>query len=147
MRKSDTRREKIAPPAIKIEIAPGELFDRATILALKARRLSVRSKVKNVSQQRAALLPYERALLKQFPRIRADVRALARANRILWDAEDRIRALSSRGDFDARFVAVAKRIHETNDERARLKRAITDACGSRLHEEKLYTKVTPKRKM
>jgi hypothetical protein len=39
-------------------------------------------------------------------------------------------------EFDARFVELARSVYRTNDERARLKNAISAAAGSALMEVK-----------
>ena len=59
-------------------------------------------------------------------------------NETLWTIEDDIRSCERKGDFGAAFVALARAVYKTNDERARLKRAINVALGSRLVEEKSY---------
>jgi hypothetical protein len=69
--------------------------------------------------------------------------ALKRVNERLWDVEDAIRDCDARGDFGDRFVELARSVYRLNDERARLKRAINIASGSRYVEEKSYKPFTP----
>ncbi len=45
-----------------------------------------------------------------------------------------------RQDFGPRFVELARSVYKHNDERARLKRALSRAAGSVLVDEKLYAK-------
>ena len=66
------------------------------------------------------------------------MKRLRRVNEALWAIEDDIRECERRGDFGATFVALARAVYKTNDERAELKRAINLALGSRLLEEKSY---------
>ena len=49
---------------------------------------------------------------------------LARVNAALWRIEDDIRVKEAQGSFDDAFVALARSVYRTNDERAALKRAI-----------------------
>jgi hypothetical protein len=63
---------------------------------------------------------------------------LKQVNAKLWDIEDAIRECDARGDFGNAFVELARAVYRLNDERARLKKAISLASGSRLIEEKSY---------
>jgi hypothetical protein len=64
-------------------------------------------------------------------------------NQRMWDMEHAIREHERRNDFGADFVAVARGISRTNDERALLKRQINMALGSKIIEEKSYIPVHP----
>ena len=64
---------------------------------------------------------------------------LRQVNEALWEIEDAIRAEEAAGRFGDRFVALARQVYLTNDRRAELKRAINEAMGSELVEEKSYT--------
>ena len=59
-------------------------------------------------------------------------------NEQLWEIEDRIRAKEAQQAFDQDFVALARAVYRTNDERAALKRQVNEASGSALVEEKSY---------
>jgi hypothetical protein len=63
---------------------------------------------------------------------------LKRVNATLWDVEDAIRECDARGDFGEKFIELSRAVYRLNDERARLKKAINLASGSRLVEEKSY---------
>jgi hypothetical protein len=65
---------------------------------------------------------------------------LRRVNAKLWDVEDAIRECDARGDFGQCFIDLARAVYRLNDERSRLKKAINLASGSRLVEEKSYSK-------
>ena len=60
-------------------------------------------------------------------------------NLALWEVEDALREREARGDFCAAFVADARSVYRLNDRRAAVKRAISEALGSRWVEEKSYT--------
>ena len=63
---------------------------------------------------------------------------LKRTNEALWECEDRIRRKERQGAFDGDFIALARSIYLTNDQRADLKRQISMALASVLVEEKWY---------
>jgi hypothetical protein len=63
---------------------------------------------------------------------------LAAVNRALWEVEDSLRAMERTQDFGAGFVELARSVYRTNDERARLKNAISAAAGSSLSEIKQH---------
>jgi len=127
------------PPieAPMIPVSWGELFDKITILEIKARHIA--------NQEASARIAEELGRLKT---IAASVHAkndimpliaeLKRTNETLWECEDRIRRKERQGAFDGDFIALARSIYLTNDQRAALKRQISVALASVLVEEKWY---------
>ncbi|MCA1780396.1 MAG: DUF6165 family protein, partial [Xanthomonadaceae bacterium] len=63
---------------------------------------------------------------------------LKRINEALWEIEDAIRDCERDSDFGAHFIELARAVYKTNDRRAAVKRAINDALGSTITEEKSY---------
>ncbi len=123
---------------IRVEIAPGELIDKITILEIKAERIADAAKRANVLIELATLTDARGAAIRpdgEIDRLAAELKAV---NEALWDIEDDIRACDSDGDFGSRFVELARAVYRTNDRRAELKRAINRRLGSRLVEEKSY---------
>ncbi|MEM0923206.1 MAG: DUF6165 family protein [Pseudomonadota bacterium] len=123
---------------VTVEIAPGELIDKITILEIKAERIADPAKLANVRLEleflaatRDAALPVSDALT----RLTGDLKAV---NETLWQIEDDIRDCERDGDFGERFIDLARAVYKTNDRRAALKREINTALGSRLVEEKSY---------
>ncbi len=53
-------------------------------------------------------------------------------------SEDDIRAIERAGQFDERFIELARSVYRTNDLRAVLKRRINELTGSEIVEEKSY---------
>jgi post-segregation antitoxin (ccd killing protein) len=123
---------------ITVEIAPGELIDKITILEIKLARITDAAKLANVRTELDTLTRARDAAIVSTPELTADAAALKRANETLWDAEDRIRDCERAKDFGPRFVELARSVYITNDERARIKRRINERLGSRLVEEKSY---------
>ena len=123
--------------AVKIEVAPGELVDKLTILDIKLDRIEDDDKRRNVQKEHHVLSEALRGMDDRID-IGDLTTRLRRVNETLWVIEDDIRDCERRGDFGAEFVALARAVYKTNDERADIKRAINQALGSRLIEEKSY---------
>ncbi len=70
--------------------------------------------------------------------ISAEWTGLRDVNGQLWDIEDDIRDKERDGQFDAKFIELARAVYVTNDERAAIKRRINVKLGSVLVEEKSY---------
>lgn len=125
--------------AIEIPVATGELIDKITILEIKVAHFTDVAKARNARteldllvERRDRALPASAALVELSARLKA-------VNKRIWDLEDEIRDCERRGDFGEAFVAVARKIYRTNDERAAVKREINLLAGSHLIEEKSYT--------
>ena len=125
--------------SIEVPVAVGELIDKITILQIKAERIRDAAKLGNVRVELQFLLDRRDAALETDPEMNALTARLKKVNENLWDLEDEIRDCERRQDFGPPFVALARRIYATNDERAAIKREINLASGSQLIEEKSYT--------
>src|SRR5579871_3799008 len=130
---------------ILVPISAGELLDKITILRIKSRRIQDEGKLANVRRELEALERTRREALAGAPAgsagrdaLDADIAALERVNATLWDIEDRIREHEAAGRFDAAFIELARAVYRRNDERAAIKRRISQALGSALLEEKSY---------
>ena len=128
---------------ILVEIAPGDLVDRMTILVIKTERITDAAKLANV---RIELETLQRARDAGVPasdeldRLTAELKAV---NESLWEIEDDIRDCERAQDFGPRFIELARAVYVTNDQRAALKRQINDLLGSRIVEEKSYASYSP----
>ena len=128
---------------ILVEIAPGELVDRMTILVIKTERITDAAKLANV---RIELETLQRARDAGVPasdeldRLTAELKAV---NDSLWEIEDDFRDCERAQDFGPRFIELARAVYVTNDQRAALKRQINDLLGSRIVEEKSYASYSP----
>lgn len=120
-----------------VPVSAGELLDRISILELKRARLPALAQGCVDEQLRAARVERDRHFAPSAP-LASLTEALARANRELWDAEERLRACERSGDFGAEFISLARSVYLTNDRRAALKRRIDELVGSELHEQKSY---------
>ncbi len=122
---------------IKIPVSVGELFDKITILKIKAARLSDAGQLENVRRELAELEAVAVAV-PESDRLDALVDRLRAINDALWDVEDGKRAHEREGRFDAAFIELARRVYRENDQRAALKREINRLTGSTLVEEKSH---------
>jgi hypothetical protein len=123
------------PSLLQVPISVGELVDKITILRIKQDHLGSTS-LANVQRELQLL---EQVLSDSGIVLSTDeVAKLARVNRALWDIEDQIRDYERRGCFDDAFIALARSVYFSNDERAAIKRRINQVCGSLLVEEKAY---------
>jgi hypothetical protein len=123
---------------ITVEISPGELIDKITILAIKLERMTDAAKLRNVRAEWEALVKARDDAITPSAELDRLTAALKKANEALWVIEDDIRDCERRQDFGPKFVELARAVYRNNDERSRLKRQINELLGSRLIEEKSY---------
>ena len=119
-------------------VSPGELIDKLTILDITAERIDDARKLGNVRHERDLLEQVWRDSqleTEEIVRLRAQLKAI---NEQLWEIEDAIRDEERAGRFGERFIELARAVYVTNDERAAVKKAINEALGSRIVEEKSY---------
>ena len=139
------------PPTPLVPVSWGELLDKITILELKARlipegpaRANVIRELDTLREVAAPALDADESHDDEndaTPGATPDhlgplLDALRATNAALWQIEDDIRVKEAQGRFDDQFVALARSVYVTNDERARIKRRINDLLGSALVEEK-----------
>ena len=117
----------------------GELLDKITILQIKQERIADAAKRANVTTELEALAAIAVAAMRQAAALLAE---LKQVNEALWEIEDQIRDKEREGEFDARFIELARAVYVTNDQRAAVKRQINQALGSALVEEKSYKPYT-----
>jgi hypothetical protein len=124
---------------IVVEIAPGELLDKITILEIKAERITDAEKLHHVQTELTALRAVRDRAIPASTELGELTAELRQVNGTLWDVEDAIRLCEREGDFGARFVELARSVYRHNDRRATLKRRINELLGSAIREEKQYT--------
>ena len=124
--------------SVSIEIAPGELIDKITILEIKLERIKDGDKLANVRQEHDTLVQSRDAAIEATPELDLLGAELKAANEALWDIEDDIRDCERQKDFGEPFVQLARNVYISNDKRAALKREINELLGSSLIEEKSY---------
>jgi hypothetical protein len=125
--------------AIEVEISPGELFDKITILQIKHERITDSDRRKKVRLELQALIAARDRCAHEAPGLSELVMGLRALNERLWELEDAIRVCERDQEFGARFISLARSIYQSNDRRAAQKRRIDDLLDARLKEEKSYT--------
>ena len=123
---------------ISIPVSAGELLDRIAILRIKSDRMDDPPKLANVREELAQL---EAVLDRELPpskQVTDLVSGLEKANTSLWEVEDELRELEAESAFGEAFVEAARSVYRLNDERHRIKRAISELYGSEITEEKSY---------
>jgi hypothetical protein len=128
---------------IVIPVSIGELIDKITILRIKSQRMGDSQQLANVRRELTALQAVSERISCDATVLAQYTDELTRVNEALWDVEDAIRDCEANSDFGDRFVALARAVYQHNDERARVKKAINIAAGSRYVEEKSYRPSTP----
>ena len=124
---------------ILVEIAPGELIDKITILEIKIERIADPDKLNNVRVELEVLERVRDEAVEPSPLLGDVAARLKRVNEALWDIEDDIRDCERRQDFGPRFIELARSVYRSNDQRAAVKREVNELLGSKLIEEKSYT--------
>ena len=124
--------------SVEVEISPGELIDKITILEIKIeciasvnKRNNIRDELKMLRQCREDSIPDSVPL----ERLMIDLKAV---NRRLWTIEDEIRGHERSQKFDDRFVTLARSVYKNNDKRSGLKAEINGLLGASIVEEKSY---------
>ncbi len=124
--------------SVLVPVSWGEVIDKITILEIKAERLTDAAKRANVTKELGELVAVRD---REFPghaglaALSAELKAI---NEKLWVIEDDIRDCERAKDFGPTFIALARAVYVTNDERAGAKHKINDLLGSSLVEEKSY---------
>jgi hypothetical protein len=123
---------------ISVEISPGELIDKITILDIKRERIDDPKKLENVTFEHEVLSAARDSAMAASAELDALTQDLKVVNEELWEIEDDIRDCERSKDFGETFVKLARAVYITNDRRSAIKRSINELLGSRLIEEKSY---------
>jgi hypothetical protein len=126
--------------SVPIDVSPGELVDKLTILEIKLQRLPEGPARVNVRREYDVLERARSAALEPSAELARLSGALKAVNERLWVIEDDIRDCERAKDFGAKFIELARAVYHENDTRAALKREINMLLGSAIVEEKSYAK-------
>ena len=124
--------------SLAVPISWGELIDKITILEIKSQRIQAGEARANIDRELAKLTAIMRENAPADGRLAQLAASLKNINEKLWDIEDRIRDKERQQSFDGEFVALARSVYMTNDQRAQIKRQINLLLNSELIEEKQY---------
>jgi adenine C2-methylase RlmN of 23S rRNA A2503 and tRNA A37 len=126
------------PNSVSVPISIGELYDKISILQIKAERIHDKKKLENIELELVLLNDVVKSLPELDNLLCQLNDQLKEVNETLWDCEESIRDYERRGAYGEEFVATARAIHRNNDRRAEIKRQINLRSGSSLVEEKSY---------
>jgi len=122
---------------INTPISLGELVDKISILIIKQKNITDKTKLDHVKKELDFL---QKTLMNyvQQEEINNYLENLININSKLWNIEDDIRECERKKLFDQTFIDLARSVYFTNDERAKVKNDINKAFGSELVEVKSY---------
>lgn len=123
---------------IMIPVSPGELWDKISILQIKANRLLDPGKQRNVATELVLLRDVASQISAPPAELHLCVERLREVNESLWTVEDQLREREKDKDFGAAFIELARSVYRLNDERAAIKRRINEILGAAIFEEKHY---------
>ena len=122
-----------------VEISPGELLDKISILELKMLKIEDKDKLSNIEKEFHTLNPLCVKLFEEYgAKMQNLYLELAKYNGQLWDIEDWIRDCEREKRFDDEFIQLARSVYVTNDRRSKVKKEINILTNSELVEEKSY---------
>lgn len=124
--------------SVTVEVSYGELIDKITILEIKADKVKDAAKLANIHNELDILNQALSDDVRASEQVRNLTNQLREVNNQLWEIEDRIRDKERSKDFDEEFIALARSVYITNDQRARIKRELNEALDSGIVEEKDY---------
>jgi hypothetical protein len=122
----------------RVQVSPGELLDKISILEIKSERIRDAAKLAKVRRELASLLRERDAALSPSEEWAALAAELKAVNSALWDVEDELRRCERDKDFGERFIELARSVYRRNDERAALKRRIDELLGAPWGEQKEF---------
>jgi hypothetical protein len=122
---------------MKIEVSIGEIVDKLTILHIKMENILDPEKLRNIAKEYGYLKDVVEDDLKISTESEEYLKLL-NINKELWDIEDDIRDKERNGEFDNKFIELARAVYVTNDKRADAKKEINIKFGSNFVEEKSY---------
>lgn len=128
---------------ISIEISPGELLDRITILEIKSERIADRAKQRNIRSELDRMRGIRDRELMATSAIDALTDELRRINERLWELTDDVYARRAEGRLDRDLIDVCLRAFDLNRDRAKIKRRIDDELNSDILEEKAFGQGSP----
>ena len=123
---------------ILVPVSPAELLDKITILEIKSERMSDPDKLANVRRELALLADTWVRSAREDETVLALRTQLKGVNESLWEIEDDIRDKERNGEFDERFIQLARNVYFTNDRRSFIKQELNRHLGSQIVEEKSY---------
>ena len=125
---------------ILVEVSVGELLDKLTILEIKKDKIKDTEKLKFINLEYDSLKEQYDKNVKVDDKIKSLFSELKEINAKLWDIADNKTQCEKDSKFDDHFILLSREIHFLNDKRASIKLEINNHSGSKIKENKEYTK-------
>jgi len=119
---------------LRCPVSVGEVLDKISILRIKAARIKDGAKLPHVRHELERLT----SVLEEPDKYEAFIAQLTEHNMVIWDVEDALRLKEANGQFDAEFIALARKAYRTNDKRFAVKDAANRQFHSAIREQKSY---------
>ena len=100
---------------IFVEVAPGELIDKITILEIKLKHIKEEEKLVNVRLELETLVKARDLSISPTDALDSLGAELKSANEALWKIENKIRESERKKEFNSDFVRLARSVYITND--------------------------------
>ena len=123
---------------ILAEISAGELIDKITILEIKKIKIKDNDKLIEVEKELVSLNETMDKFITEPSKIENFKKNLKEVNLKLWDIENGKRFAEKKGDFDEKFIELARNVYKSNDLRAKIKLEINNILGSNIKEVKSH---------
>ena len=125
---------------ILVEVSPGELLDKISILEIKLDKIKDNTRLKEIDKEHKILkkslknnIEYNISLKKLCDKLKA-------TNLKLWNIEDQVRICEKNKDFGEKFIELTRGVYFTNDQRSKIKSEINKLLKSNIQEVKEYVK-------
>jgi hypothetical protein len=127
---------KVSQPFIPV--GWGEVFDKISILDIKAEFCIDKSKLKNINYEIQCLQLVIDEHRIDMIMLKPLFEQLKLVNQIIWDTENVKRKCEDLKDFGEVFIKASRDSYIANDQRAEIKRMINEMLLSEIFEEKVY---------
>ena len=101
---------------VSIPVSVGEMIDKLSILQVKKIKVSNEEKLEFINKEFELLHNFSSEYLNNLE-IELIYAKLILVNTNLWDIEDKLRILEKEKKFDTEFIASARKVYFTNDEK------------------------------
>jgi len=125
-----------------VEISPGELLDKYSILAIKADRINDPKRLFFVLNEIDVLKSCVQKIYDSFESTSSLFEKLLDVNKQLWDVEDALRNKEAKKVFDEEFIELARNVYQFNDQRAAIKLEINNMFNCSIAEQKQHPSYT-----
>jgi hypothetical protein len=123
---------------ILAEISVGDLADKITILEIKQNNIKDKDSLRIINKELISLQSTLEENVTTQKELVTLISRLKEINKTLWDVEDDIRDCERNKSFGEDFIALARKVYFTNDQRAKTKKDINRLTHSNIEEIKSY---------